>query len=151
MKPIANLPIEAREKIRKAILAGRKLDAVKVYYTETNQSLLDSKKMIEVEMDRLKRNDQQHFMHSGEGVDNEMERILNCIFANKKLDAVKIYRDSTDSSLMESKQFIEELIDRLNQDCPEQFQGGSGYQTGGCATTLLLVVLAICLAMCFLD
>ena len=110
-----DLPVEAQEKIRKAIRAGRKLDAVKVYYNQTKHSLLQSKKIIEDEMDRLKKIDPEGLEQLGESAGpDEMDQILDCIFANKKLDAVKIYKESTGLSLMESKKFIEELIDPVS-------------------------------------
>jgi ribosomal protein L7/L12 len=145
---IEDLPVEAQEKIRKAIRAGRKLDAVKVYYTQTKHSLLESKKIIEDEMDRLKNIYREGWEQLGETAGpDEMDQILDCIFASKKLDAVKIYKESTGLSLMESKKFIEGVINRLNEDCPEQYQGGKGYQSG-CAV-LLVLIAAVCLARAF--
>ena len=146
---IGDLPFETQQKIRKAIGAGKKLDAVKIYRdaAKVKPSLLECKTIIENEMDRLKgeSSGSSRQLESGAG-SADMDQILDCIFAHKKLDAVKIYCNSSGVSLMTGKKFIEELIDQLQEECPEQFKGGDGYQTG-CASMSFVLVAAVYVAL----
>ena len=63
-----------------------------------------------------------------------MDRILEAIQEGRKLDAVKIYKDNTGKSLLESKDFIEALIAQLEIAEP------SAVGNSGC---ILLLVIAV--------
>ena len=146
---IDNLPLAVQEKIRRAILEGAKLDAVKIYRAETGANLLVCKNIVEEEMNRLKGSTAgtvEQGLHLNQT--GEIDQILELIFANKKLDAVRAYRDSTGTSLLEAKKFIEELIIQLNEECPEQFEGGNGFQSG-CASVLIILFSVACCAITF--
>ena len=104
MQPIKieDLPLDVREGIRKSLQAGRKLDAVKLYYNETGASLLESKSIIEQEIDLLSSKCVQSDSEPGASSD-DMDQMLDLIFAHKKLDAVKIQYQLSGSSLREAK------------------------------------------------
>ena len=149
---IDQLPFEIQESIRQAIGAGKKLDAVKIYRdaATTKPSLLECKTIIENEMARL-RGEASGSPGQVESLaeSDVMDQILNDIFAHKKLDAVKLYCSSAGASLMEGKKFIEELIDQLQQESPEQFNVGK--QTGCVGMLFVLVIAVVSLALVLGD
>ena len=49
------------------------------------------------------------------------QQIANCIYAGQKLQAIKLYRDSSGQGLKESKDFIELLEVELRGKEPEKF------------------------------
>ncbi len=112
--------------IRSELQAGRKLAAVKLYKEWTGSSLVAAKNYVES-------------LPAGTAVADlvggieahQMDRILDAIQQGNKLEAVKLYRESSGLNLMESKKFIEGLMKELGiEDRP------------GCgAAVLLLVVL----------
>jgi hypothetical protein len=71
--------------------------------------------------------------------------ITDAIFAGRKIEAIKLYREATGLGLKESKEFVEALQSRLQQDSPEKFTTSSG---GGCATVLACLVLGATLVYC---
>ena len=79
-------------------------------------------------------------------VDPEVVKsVVDCLAQGQKIQAVRTYMDATGKSLLESKQFIEELIPGLVEKDPERFSGLSGGGSGcGAATGVLLLVAACC-------
>ena len=69
---------------------------------------------------------------------SQMDQVTDEIYRGNKLAAVKIYKESKGCSLLEAKEFVERLTDRLQQESPEKFQPGSA--TSGCASTILVAV-----------
>lgn len=60
------------------------------------------------------------------------------MFAGRKIEAIKLYREATGEGLREAKEFIEELEGQLRTEEPDKFStppGGSG-----CAGVLLVVI-----------
>jgi len=124
------VPIELTDdqvaEIRDELQAGRKLAAVKLYKEWTGSSLVAAKNYVESLPADGAVND------FAAGIEaHQMDRILDAIQEGNKLEAVKLYRDSSGLDLMESKKFIEGLMKELGiEDRP------------GCgAAVLLLVVL----------
>ena len=72
-----------------------------------------------------------------------IDSIRTAIFAGRKIEATKLYRDATSSGLKEAKEFIEDLTDRLYEEDPEKFTSVPGK---GCAG-VLLATLMICAAV----
>lgn len=73
--------------------------------------------------------------------DEEMEQIRTAIFAGRKIEAIKRYRECSGAGLKEAKDFVEALEVELRQRVPEQFSAtASG---SGCLGMLLFPVLAI--------
>lgn len=69
----------------------------------------------------------------------ELEEVTNEIFQGNKLAAVKLFKETRGCSLLEAKEFVEQLTDRLRQESPEKFQARSS--ASGCASTVLMVIL----------
>jgi ribosomal protein L7/L12 len=118
--------------LRYELTAGRKLAAVKLYKEWTGSSLVAAKNYVEsLPTDTA-------VADFDEGIEtHQMDRILDALQQGNKLEAVKLYRESSGLNLMESKKFIEGLMKELGiEDRP------------GCgAAVLLLVVLGAGLSL----
>ena len=119
-------------KISRALKLENKIEAVSIYREATGQSLLNSKNAVEALMS-----------NAGEGlagITNEersvQDEILDAIFDNRTLDAVKLYHESNGRNLRESIAFIRDLKDQLKNEAPDQFKPGSG----GCLGILIAVL-----------
>lgn len=66
--------------------------------------------------------------------DEEMNQVLDAIYAGQKILAVKIYKEARNTGLAEAKQFIEQLTDELKQQHPERFSQSKS----GCLGLLIL-------------
>lgn len=64
------------------------------------------------------------------------DEITEALFAGRKIEAIKIYREATGEGLLESKEFIEALITRLREEYPDRIPA----HTSGCGTAALLLV-----------
>ncbi len=71
--------------------------------------------------------------------DSDREQIIDALVAGRKIDAIKTYRQATDSGLAEAKEFIERLESRLREETPEKFTATSRQ---GCGTSVLIVIVA---------
>ena len=67
-----------------------------------------------------------------------MEEILEFIYSNRKIEAVKRYREMRGVSLLESKRFIEQLTEKLKNESPEKFT----LAKSGCMGFVLLLAVA---------
>jgi hypothetical protein len=70
--------------------------------------------------------------------DDDVVRINDALFAGRKIEAIKLYRDSTGAGLKEAKDFVDALEERLRQAEPERF---STLQGKGCFLSLIPVVI----------
>lgn len=70
----------------------------------------------------------------------DMEKILEAIYTGQKLQACKLYKAARGTSLMEAKEFVEQLTEKLKQESPESFRE---VKSAGCASVLLLAALGI--------
>jgi ribosomal protein L7/L12 len=71
--------------------------------------------------------------------DAQMNAILDSLFADRKLEAIKLYREATGLNLLESKNFIEKLQASLKEKQPHHFQAES--KTGCLGVVLGLLIL----------
>ena len=65
--------------------------------------------------------------------DEDLERIRNALFAGRKIEAIKIYRESTGQGLKQAKDAVELLEDELRKAEPEKF---TAPPAKGCALVL---------------
>ncbi len=73
-----------------------------------------------------------------------MEEILDLIYSGQKIMACKRYMEMRGTSLLEAKQFVEHLTDKLRLESPEKFATAS---KSGCMGALILIALGLpCLA-----
>ena len=76
--------------------------------------------------------------------DSEIDAIKQLIFAGRKIEAIKEYRQATGTDLKHAKDVIEALTDRLRQESPEKFgpELSPGSQRG-----LLLIIGLVAIGM----
>ena len=84
--------------------------------------------------------------------DNDLKEVLNAILANRKIEAIKLYREYSGVGLKEAKDAVEELEKKLQTESPEKFtseqiaEGKSatpGVQVGkGCFGVLVAIAVA---------
>ena len=72
--------------------------------------------------------------------DETVVRISDALYAGRKIEAIRLYRQATKLGLKESKDFIEALEVRLRQESPEKFTAPPG--AVGCSRTVV-VLLAV--------
>ena len=63
--------------------------------------------------------------------DDDVQQIMAAVFAGKKILAIKLYRQATQSSLVDAKNFVEALEVRLRAESPEKFSVPPG--NAGCS------------------
>jgi len=76
--------------------------------------------------------------------EEDITAIREALFAGRKIEAIKRYRECTGQGLREAKDFIDSLNEELRQREPERFTapaGGSGCATAA-ALTLVLAALS---------
>ncbi|MCO6043503.1 ribosomal protein L7/L12 [Aeoliella sp. ICT_H6.2] len=71
--------------------------------------------------------------------DEKRDQINEAIFRGQKIEAIKIYRESTGEGLKESKEFIETLTDSLREEYPDRVPA----QATGCGAAALLLCGAV--------
>jgi hypothetical protein len=53
--------------------------------------------------------------------DADLQRVRTALFAGRKIEAIKIYRECAGSGLAEAKEFVEALEAAMRQTDPEKF------------------------------
>ena len=71
--------------------------------------------------------------------DEQVQQIMEAVFAGQKIQAIKLYRQSTNCGLKEAKDFIESLQERLWQESPEKF--ASKPTASGCSRSAAMVLI----------
>ena len=133
------------------ILAGQKIEAIKVYKDITGMGLRESKEFIDDFEAQLRRehpdfpgsvafNPKPHRPSLGNMPEDDAKKMTDLIFAGQKLAAIKMYRDATGLGLKESKQFIDQLEKQLREECPENFAHAA---KTGCSVVAVGVLLAL--------
>jgi len=80
---------------------------------------------------------------SSEGPDNTKAEIIEAVFAGRKIEAIKLYREATGANLSQAKAFIEELTDDLREKSPERFKPLSSGSSAGCGSSALIFLAVI--------
>ncbi|OGV65814.1 MAG: hypothetical protein A2283_07750 [Lentisphaerae bacterium RIFOXYA12_FULL_48_11] len=68
------------------------------------------------------------------------QKIANCLYAGRKIEAIKLYRDHTGKGLKESKDFIEALEAKLLSKEPEKFTAPPASNGKGCLMSGFIVL-----------
>ena len=139
-----DLPEQVRAEIVRAISAQKKLDAVKLYKDASGSSLLEAKTAVEsLEAEILERDLGSTDEKIPEMTGHPRDEIIDAVIRGKKLDAVKLYKESAGVSLREAKEFIEDLTEKMRQENPGQFREGKsgclGLLSIACTIGFLLV------------
>lgn len=85
---------------------------------------------------------------SSEVPEETKHEIAEAIFAERKIEAIKLYREATGESLSQAKSFIEELTDELREKSPEKFKPLSSASSAGCGSSSL-IFLAVTAAVSY--
>ena len=72
--------------------------------------------------------------------DTQRQQIIVAIYANRKIEAIRLHRAATSSGLRESKEFIEELQARLWEEMPEKFVSPP---RSGCVGSAAIVLIGL--------
>lgn len=128
------------EQIRSELLTKGKISAVKLYKDWTRCSLLEAKNAVEA-IERDVEPPEPNQAHDGTIDENEMRQIDQAIRQGNKLEAVKLYRQFSGCSLMESKQFVESRISgKGDQPTAPPSTSAINSQRSGCFSTILLAI-----------
>ena len=115
-----HLSEEVHASIIKEIQAGKKIDAVKLYQNATGESLLGSKIAVETLIDQQTKNASDTNLLGLEIQSFPFhDQVLDAIFNNRKVDAMKIYMEHSGVTLLEAKKFIEDLTDQLQVEAAD--------------------------------
>lgn len=76
--------------------------------------------------------------------DERRQEILNAIQNNRKIEAVKLYREVTGVGLKDSKEFIEELTEQLLRENPNAIQYSSAdSSSAGCGASVIVLCASV--------
>ena len=127
--PMVRPSADLEQQVRSLLDQGQKLEAVKLYRGQTGASLREAKQAVEAM--------QVGAVPPSEiGGDLEAE-LLRLLGRDDKLEAVKLYKDQKDVSLVEAKQAVESLATRH----------GLETQRAGCLGVMAVVLAAVALGM----
>ncbi len=97
------IPNDDLERIRAALTAGNKIQAIKLYREATGAGLAEAKKAVEA----FEVGGTFEASPSGSPANEDINQIQAAVFAGTKIKAIKLHRQSTGMGLKESKEFIE--------------------------------------------
>ena len=72
----------------------------------------------------------------------EMQQISDAIYAGRKIEAIKLYREASGKDLKDSKDFVETLASKLREETPDKFAHPAG--KSGCLVVLVLLLPVAC-------
>jgi len=131
------------ERIRRAALAGQKIEAIKLYREASGADLVEAKRFVEgLEAGRTPG------APAVASVSNEdIDQIQEALFRGDRIAAIKLYRASTGEGLKESRDFILAVEAELRRTDPGKFRAspaqGCGMVVLGLLAVLTLVAVAI--------
>ncbi|MDQ8179872.1 ribosomal protein L7/L12 [Pelagicoccus sp. SDUM812005] len=73
--------------------------------------------------------------------EDQMQRLAEALELNRKLDAIKIYREATGLGLKDAKDAVEKLHADLHQKYPDRYPEPS--KSAGCSASAALLALAM--------
>jgi ribosomal protein L7/L12 len=81
----------------------------------------------------------------------QINAITGAIFTGRKIEAIKLYRDSTDASLAEAKEFIEKLEAELRLQHPDKFTAAPQAQSKIMIAISVAIAIGIAIILLFLS
>src|SRR4051812_10167619 len=126
-------PEEQARAVRGAVLAGRKIEAIKIYREQTGLGLAEAKQAVETLERQLRQEEAASVAVKmpGPGAADQTQQIIELLFAGRKIEAIKVYRTQTGAGLKEAKDAVENLEAELRISSPGFFAQKSG---SGCAS-----------------
>jgi hypothetical protein len=71
----------------------------------------------------------------------QLDQIHNDLFAGRKINAIKLYREATNVGLKEAKDAVEAMADELYQRSPERFTRDP--KAKGCGATAAMFAMIV--------
>ena len=118
-------PLNNSDEVKRKVLAGDKIGAIKLYRELTGVGLAEAKSAVEQMLTQLR---------GFESAENALPRdpgspaapqgstaINEAIFAGRKIVAIKLYREQTRVGLAEAKRAVEEIENQLRASAPGLF------------------------------
>lgn len=142
---------EEAARVTEYILAGQKIEAIKLYNEATGAGLKASKDAIDDLEKQLRAGNPDSFnaalLPASISVpampEDDAMKMTEFIFAGQKIAAIKMYKEATGLGLKDSKEFIDHLEKQLRTECPEKFAHAA---KAGCGAVVLLGGLLAALA-----
>ena len=78
--------------------------------------------------------------------ESDRQRIQEALFAGRKIEAIKLFRELSGAELKEAKDFVDALEARLRKEEPERFAKKTG-EGGGAGAVFAIVLGAAALAL----
>ena len=72
-----------------------------------------------------------------------IEEMTQALAENRKIEAIRIYREAKGVSLLEAKEFLDQLIPQLIEKDPERFAALAN-SSSGCGGAAVLMMLVMC-------
>ena len=134
-------PINDIDEIKRMVLAGDKIGAIKLYRERTGAGLAESKAAIEQLLTQLRGFESVDSLLPKPAPDVPLPHaaITEALFAGRKIQAVKLYREQNRVGLAEAKRAVDELETRLRESAPGLFTKASGK---GCLVPLFFGAFA---------
>ncbi len=128
------------------VAAGRLIPAIKRYRAATGVGLKDAKDAVEAMAAELAGRPPVRPDPDAETTDgftaapSPSDPVAVELFAGRKIQAIKRYRDTTGAGLKDAKEAVEAIEADLRTRMPERFSTAAA---GGCLTVLLLVAVPV--------
>jgi ribosomal protein L7/L12 len=145
-----DLPEDVLDQIRRALAAGQKIEAIRILREATGLGLAEAKAIVEA---IPLRGDGRPSVPSSDSEPGNLpaevvEKIREFLFAGRKIEAIKTYREATGLGLKESKDLIDALELRLRTAEPERF---TAPPSKGCGLVVLTIAIAVAVLSCWLS
>lgn len=120
-------PIGDIDEIKRMVLAGDKIGAIKLYRERTGAGLAESKAAIEQLLTQLRGFESADSSppKSAPEVPLPYAAVTEALFAGRKIQAVKLYREQNRVGLAEAKRAVDEFEARLRVSAPGLFTNAS--------------------------
>lgn len=134
---MADISEDKVQEVSEAVLSGRKIEAIKLYNEATGAGLKESKAYVDALEQQLRQGSPASFGRSRATAglpEDKAREMTEEIFAGRKIQAIKMYREAMGVGLKESKEFIDELTRQLREECPERFSASA---KAGCGAVVM--------------
>lgn len=127
-------------RIRAAIAAGNKIEAIKIYREASGVGLAEAKRFVE----DLEAGRTPGAPPIDSATNDDIDQIQAAVFAGDRIQAIKLYRASTGEGLKESRDFILALESELRRTDPGKF---TAPPAKGCRAAAMCVLVTLALAI----
>lgn len=118
-------PLNNSDEVKRKVLAGDKIGAIKLYRELTGVGLAEAKSAVEQMLTQLRGFESAEIALPKSSSDTALPTsnaaINEAIFAGKKIVAIKLYREQTKAGLAEAKRAVEEIEKQLRSSAPGLF------------------------------